>query len=277
MDIVFGVSCRILKASVTTNRESGMRTRLKTVPSTGRSVVDPVPRSIFVVDVEGSTQRTNPERGELRRIMYALLDRALRATGIGQEHLEAPADRGDGVLLLIRPDDDVPKTLLLGRLIPKLAALLAEHNASVAEPTLRLRLRAVLHAGEIHDDGWGFYGEDLDVAFRLLNSSSVKKALKEESTSPLVLVVSEAIHYGILQQGYFDVGPQVRAVNVRVAGRQRRGWVYVPVPASAERALPVSRAQTPLRSSSGAITSLTQRPEEVAAEELSLVSERVAR
>jgi hypothetical protein len=90
-------------------------------------------------------------------------------------------------------------------------------------------------------------------------------------------VVSEAIHYGILQQGYFDVGPQVRAVNVRVAGRQRRGWVYVPVPASAERALPVSRAQTPLRSSSRAITSLTQRPEEVAAEELSLVSERVAR
>ena len=31
-----------------------------------------------------------------------------------------------------------------------------------------MRLRAVVHAGEIHDDGRGFYGEDLDVAFRLL-------------------------------------------------------------------------------------------------------------
>ena len=88
------------------------------------------------------------------------------------------------------------------------AALLAEHNAAVAEPALRLRLRAVLHAGEIHDDGWGFYGEDLDVAFRLLNSPSVKKALKDTPTSPLVLVVSEAIHYGIVQQGYVE-GPSV--------------------------------------------------------------------
>ena len=72
-----------------------MSTRLKTVPSTGRSVTDPVPRAILAVDVEGSTQRTNPERGEFRRIMYALLYRALRATGIGREHLEDPADRGD--------------------------------------------------------------------------------------------------------------------------------------------------------------------------------------
>jgi hypothetical protein len=222
-----------------------MRTRLKTVPPTGRSVVDPVPRSILAVDLEGSTQRTNPERGEFRRIMYALLDRALRATGIGHEHLEAPADRGDGVLLLIRPDDDVPKTLLLGRLIPKLAALLAEHNAAVAEPALQLRLRAVFHAGEIHDDGWGFYGEDLDVAFRLLNSPSVKKALKDAPASPIVLVVSEAIHYGIVQQGYVDIGPQVRTVNVRIAKRQRRGWVHIPAPA--ERALPVGRGTTPLR------------------------------
>jgi hypothetical protein len=254
-----------------------MRTRLKTVPSAGRSVVDPVSRAILVVDVEGSTQRTNPERGEFRRIMYALLDRALRATGVGHEHLEAPADRGDGVLLLIRPDDDVPKTLLLGRLIPKLAALLAEHNASVAEPALRLRLRAVLHAGEIHHDGLGFYGEDLDVAFRLLNSPSVKQALRDEPRSPLVLVVSEAIHYGIVQQGYVDVGPQVRTVNVRVAKRQRRGWVYVPGPAPAERALSVSRANTPLRSSSLAIAPLSRRPEEATAEELSLVNGRAAR
>lgn len=94
-----------------------MSTRLKTVPSTGRSVTDPVPRAILAVDVEGSTQRTNPERGEFRRIMYALLYRALRATGIGREHLEDPADRGDGVLLMFRPHDDVPKTLLLGQAV----------------------------------------------------------------------------------------------------------------------------------------------------------------
>jgi hypothetical protein len=54
-----------------------MSTRLEPVPSTARSVADPVPRLILAVDVEGSTQRTNPVKGELRRIMYVLLYRAL--------------------------------------------------------------------------------------------------------------------------------------------------------------------------------------------------------
>ena len=251
-----------------------MSTRLTTVPSTGRSVADPVPRSILAVDVEGSTQRTNPVKGELRRIMYALLYRALRAAGIGHEHLENPADRGDGVLLLFRPHDDVPKTLLLGRLIPKLAALLIEHNATVTQAELRLRLRVVLHAGEVHDDGWGFYGEDLDVAFRLLDSPSVKKALKDVLTSPLVLVISDEIHSGIVRHGYVDVGPQVRSVNVRVARRRRRGWVHVPVPAPGERALLSGRVKMSLRSPSRAIASLPPVPEEAPAADLSLVSTR---
>jgi hypothetical protein len=254
-----------------------MSTRLKTVPSTGRSVTDPVPRTILAVDVEGSTQRTNPERGEFRRVMYALLYRALRATGIGREHLENPADRGDGVLLMFRPHDDVPKTLLLGQLIPKLAALLVEHNATVAQPTLRLRLRAVLHAGEIHDDGWGFYGEDIDVAFRLLNSPAVKKALKEEPVSPLVLVVSEEIHSAIIRHGYVDAGPLVRSVNVRVAKLRRRGWVHIPVPAPAERTLPVSPANAPLRAPSLAIAPPPVRSEGAAAADLPLVSGNAGR
>lgn len=134
-----------------------MSTQLMAVRPTGvRSVAGPVHRSIVAVDVEGSTKRTNPERGELRRILYALLDQALDEAGINPRHLEPFVDRGDGVLILVRPHDDVPKTVLIGVLIPELAALLDEHNATVAEPALQLRLRAVLHAGEIHDDGRGF-------------------------------------------------------------------------------------------------------------------------
>ncbi len=215
-----------------------MNSRLAPVPSTGRSVADPVHRLILAVDVEGSTQRLNPDKGELRRIMYALLDRALRATGIGYKHLEPLNDRGDGVLILIRPHDDVPKTLPLRLLIPKLAALLVEHNATVDRPNLRLRLRVVFHAGEIHNDGWGFFGEDLDVAFRLLDAPGVKKALRNAPTSPLALVVSEEIHSAIVRQGYVDGGPYEQSVSVRVAERRLRGWVNIPVPAAAERALP---------------------------------------
>src|SRR5690349_22239382 len=109
---------------------------------------DPVPRLIFAVDIEGSTERTNLAKGKLRHSLYELLEQALEVTGIAARHLEPFTDRGDSVLVLIKPHDDVPKTLVLGRLIPILASLLTEHNASVTHPELRIRLRAVVHAGE---------------------------------------------------------------------------------------------------------------------------------
>jgi hypothetical protein len=104
-------------------------------PATGRKPLrlpdGPGHRTIVVLDVEESTQRGNPDKGELRRSLYWLTERALQAAGIVDKHLEPKADRGDGVMILILPHDEVPKTLVLDRLIPVLAALLIEHNASV--------------------------------------------------------------------------------------------------------------------------------------------------
>lgn len=199
-------------------------------PGTG-----PVHRSIVIVDVEASTTRTNPERGELRRVLYALLDEALFVAGITAGHLEPMGDRGDGVLILVKPHDDVPKTVLLGVFIPALVTLLAEYNAGVRQPGLRMRMRAVIHAGEVHGDGKGFYGEDLDVAFRLLNAQKVKEALREAPAAPLVLVVSEAIFTGIIRHRYVDAdqsGKYEQVVRVRVAELTHRGWVHFPDPAT---------------------------------------------
>jgi hypothetical protein len=195
----------------------------------------PVHRLIFAVDIEGSTERTNPAKGELRRILYEVLDRALEAAGIGTRHLEPFIDRGDSVLILIKPHDDVPKTLVLGQLVPILSVLLAKHNAAVARPELRMRLRAVVHAGEIHEDDKGFYGDDLDAAFRLLEAQTLKKALKEATASPLILVVSEEIFNGIVQQGYLDGASFKPLVRVRVGRRQRRGWAHLPDPLTSDR------------------------------------------
>lgn len=190
----------------------------------------PVHRLIFAVDIEGSTERNNLAKGELRRILYELLDRALEAAGIGARHLEPYTDRGDSVLILIKPHDDVPKTLVLGQLVPILTAMLAEHNAAVVRPELRMRLRAVVHAGEVHEDDKGFYGDDLDAAFRLLEAPRLKKALKVATASPLILVVSEEIFNGIVQQGYLEGAVFEPLVRVRVGRRQRRGWAHIPDP-----------------------------------------------
>ena len=214
-----------------------VNSRYNTVPglkAEARPFSGPVHRSIVAVDIEGTTKRTSPVKGELRRVLYELLERALKVAGIGPRHLDGPTDRGDGVLVLIRPHDDVPKTVLLGRMIPALTALLAEYNAFATRPELRLRLRAVVHAGEVHEDQHGFYGEDVDVAFRLLDSPTVKKALRDAPASPLMLVVSEEIYSGIVRQGHLDEGSYQQSVQVRVGGRRRRGRVRIPAPVSAD-------------------------------------------
>jgi hypothetical protein len=120
----------------------------------------------------------------------------------------------------------------------------------------------VVHAGEVHDDGRGFYGDDLDVAFRLLDSPAVKRALREASASPLVLVVSEEIFTGIVRHGYVEGGRYEQRVQVRVGERRRRGRVHVPLPPAFERPVlikggrsgPVSGigAQPPARGALGA-------------------------
>jgi hypothetical protein len=206
----------------------------------------PVYRSIVAIDLEGSTLRTNPVKGELRRTMYDLLWRSLEAVAITSNHLEQLTDRGDGVLVLIRPHDDVPKTVLLDRLIPLLTAHLAEHNTRVTQPALRIRLRAVVHAGEVHGDSRGFYGEAIDVAIRLLDSPPVKKVLKQ-ATSPLVLVVSEGIYSEIIAHGYVDGETYRPLVRVRVANKQHRGWVYVPDPDAPSHTASIGTGFRPIR------------------------------
>jgi hypothetical protein len=191
-----------------------------------------VHRSILAVDLEGSTMRTNPVKGELRRVIYELLGHSLQAAAITGDRLEPLTDRGDGVLALIRPHDDVPKTILLDRLIPLLTALLTEYNAQAAQPALRMRLRAVVHAGEVPVDARGFYGEAIDIAIRLLDSPPVKRALKH-SSAPLVLVVSDEIYSGIVCHGYVDADTYFPLVQVRVANRRHRGWVHIPTPVAA--------------------------------------------
>ena len=213
-----------------------MSSLLTSAPSPdGRPPDGPVHRLIFAVDIEGSTERTNIAKGKLRHSLYELLEQALEAAGIAAEHLEPFTDRGESVLILIKPHDEVPKTLVLGRLIPTLAGLLAEHNASVSQPELRMRLRAVVHAGEIHEDDKGFYGDNLDAAFRLLEASALKKALKDAVAAPLILVVSEEIYNGIVQQGYLDDSSYRPLVRVKVGRRQRRGWAHVPEPLTPDR------------------------------------------
>jgi hypothetical protein len=189
-------------------------------------------RAILALDIERSTSRPNPVKAELRNKTYELFEVALRKAGIGTGHRDRFVDRGDGILALIHPVDQVPKALLLNRAVPVLGRLLADYNASLprlSRPERQLRIRVVVHAGEVHYDANGCFGEALDVAFRLLDAVRVKRALRE-TADPLVLVISGDIYNSVVRHGYDGIDQQAfhPLVRVQVAGQRFPGWIHLP-------------------------------------------------
>lgn len=194
---------------------------------TNLALAHPVYRTVLAFDVEGSTGRNNRGKAFLRELMFEVVTAALEACGIGAQDCDAVVHRGDGVLALIRPTDHAPKTLLLASVMPTVRLLLDAHNRE--RPDEPLRLRAVLHAGEIVHDRHGTFGETLDVAFRLLDAPPVKQALRD-TAAPLVLVVSDDVHRSVVRHDYAGIArPAFRlAVAVEVGGSCWSGWLHVP-------------------------------------------------
>jgi hypothetical protein len=202
-----------------------------------QSLAPAVHRIILSVDIEGSTKKVNSTKAKLRCAMYDLTEKALRRAGITDRCREPFVDRGDSLLALIHPADEIPKSLLLDTVVPTLAELLAGHNQH--RPDYAFRLRVVVHAGEVHYDSKGQFGESLDLAFRLLDAPEVKKRLTLALTAPLVLVVSADIYRSVVCQGYEGIDARTfTPVRLRVADHRHQGWVHVP-PSYEPRRAPV--------------------------------------
>jgi hypothetical protein len=187
----------------------------------------PCYRNVFGVDVESSTTRTNSAKARMRDAMYALVTEAFVRNDIGEDHHDPFLDRGDGIVALLHPADRVPKTLLLRSVVPVLGRLIDEHNTR--RPEDRLRMRAVLHAGEVHFDTRGPFGETLDVACRLLDSPVTKRALRR-TTGSLVLAVSDAIHDSVVRHGYDGIDPLTfrSFMTKRNNATWDSGWLHEP-------------------------------------------------
>lgn len=189
-------------------------------------------RAIVAVDIERSTSRPDPVKAELRNLIYEMFDEALRLAGIYKRYRDRFIDRGDGILALIHPVDQAPKALLLNRAIPAFNQLLTDHNESLPRSSRtqrQLRVRVVVHAGEVHYDANGCFGEALDIAFRLLDAARVKSMLRA-AAGPLILVVSGNIYSSVVRHGYDGIDQHAfhPLVRVIIAGNRHSGWIHVP-------------------------------------------------
>ena len=190
-------------------------------------------KAIVALDIEGSTSRPDPVKAELRTILYELFDAALRSAGVHTGRRDRFIDRGDGLLALIDPAD---QALLMNQAVPAFRQLLTSYNAALPATGRRhrqLRVRAVMHTGEIHDDDNGCYGETLDIAFRLLDAPRVKTALRA-AHGPLLLVISSEIYNWAVRPGFAGVDHAAfrRLVTTEVAGNEHHGWIQISPPAA---------------------------------------------
>jgi hypothetical protein len=187
---------------------------------------------IVALDIERSTTRPDPVKGELRTMLYELFDAALRSAGVDANHRDRFIDRGDGLIALIDPAD---QALVLNRVVPVFSQLLTGYNTRFTDPGERqreLRVRAVLHTGQINDDDNGPFGETLDTAFRLLDAPPFKAAL-QAAPDPLLLIVSGEVYQSAVCHDPSETGQLAFRclVNEEVAGHDHQGWIQIPATA----------------------------------------------
>lgn len=178
--------------------------------------------SMVLVDVEkfGDPARTDTDQLEVRSGMYGALKHAFAQAGIPWERCEI-GDRGDGAMILIPPD--VSKNRLVARLPAPLIDAIEQHNAD-NESQSRIRLRVALHAGEIHRDEHGQTGDQLNFAFRMLDSAAAKKALAS-SHGVLIIIASEWFYYNVIRHDRAASPQNYRPVQFRTKETTAQAWI----------------------------------------------------
>ncbi|QFZ17370.1 substrate-binding domain-containing protein [Saccharothrix syringae] len=180
-------------------------------------------RTVLVVDVSGFSLRRSNHQEEIRRGLYDALEGAFDECGLdwSETHHE---DRGDGVLVLIPPS--VPKGRVVGALRHALAGELLRYNARRAEDA-RVRLRIAVTAGEVRHDAHGVVGDEVTLAFRLLDSAPLREAV-DRTTGVLALIVSRRFFEDVVRDDPAAEPDAYERVEVRVKQFRDQAWVHVP-------------------------------------------------
>lgn len=190
-------------------------------------MIDPVSRTILLLDIEKYSDRDDVEQAHLRRVLYDIADRALEYAGI-EETLRIRADRGDSVMELI--DANASVTALLRALLSEVPAQLHGYNR-LASSSAQIRLRGVVATGYVAiDQHGGWVGSDLNHACRLLDAQLLRKALRERADG-FALCVSDGVHTGIVRHDHHGIpAADFNPVTLASKNGPLRAWLHGPVP-----------------------------------------------
>ncbi|MFE9745931.1 hypothetical protein ACFYOT_13570 [Saccharothrix saharensis] len=182
-----------------------------------------VHRTVLVVDVSAFSGRPLTPQKEIRLGLYAALETAFVDSGLKWSAVDHE-DRGDGVLVLVPPD--VPKSRVVDGVPHGLLGQLRRYNATRNEDA-QIRLRMAITAGEVQYDEEGVVGDEVTLAFRLLDAKPLRDAL-DRSTASFALIVSDRIYADVVRPDPAMNPESFRPVHADVKEVHERAWLHVP-------------------------------------------------
>ncbi len=186
---------------------------------------------MLVFVIEGFSEPDRSTRLALRTALHDLLGHSLLRVGINWTRLEA-ADFGDGALVLLDPE--ASRTRPLHPLVTELKRRLARYN-STPPPAERLRLRLVVHAGEVQRTEDGFIGEDLDMAFGLLRARPLRRWLVRRSADLTLILSDQVYQHAVAHPDHVTVLSSCHSVRVKTGQDTVRAWVHRPTEGEANQ------------------------------------------
>ncbi|WP_143229749.1 vWA domain-containing protein [Actinophytocola xanthii] len=179
--------------------------------------------TIIAVDVEGFGARDGPHQTKVREGLSAAVHRAFHHCGLPWSGCRTE-DRGDGMLVLVPAH--VSSARLVECLPTELAARLREHNAT-ADEQAKIRLKIVIHSGEVLRDRQGYSSPAVVHACRLLDSAVLRGELRNAS-GVLALITSDDFFTNVVSQNPAVDHRIYRKVAVAEKETRTVAWVCLP-------------------------------------------------
>jgi hypothetical protein len=185
----------------------------------------PLHRTIVVVDVAGfmNPARTMAHQQAVHDGMYDVLRRAFAEVGVDLDAACTVEDRGDGALILVPPE--IPKSLLTDQFPSRLVAELRRYNAVHATEAM-FQLRVGLHAGEVRQNSRGAVSPAINLAFRILDASAAKLALRR-TAALLALIASDFFYHEVIEQDPAAEPDTYHRIPVQVKETSTEAWLRV--------------------------------------------------
>lgn len=183
-------------------------------------------RVILATDIERSAGRGAEALRTIRSVLQTTLRESAERSGIRWDDC-LRHDSGDGIQLVM--PRDAQKTQLLHPLLGEFSGRLRAHNR-LAAPLAQVRVRLVLHAGDVEIASGEASGPPLEVTARMLDALPLKSALEASGdAAPLAVLLSPHFYEETVPHGYpgIDSG-SFREVTFAVKKYSGDAWLYVP-------------------------------------------------